>query len=131
MKNTILTLSLIIATLTGARSFADQIKFGILDWDQDVPVSPEQIMEQIQTDAGYLSYETDDRTCGGQVQETRLVEHNKARNADGVIVHQLLIQFTVTKALRYCASEALLTCEAPFELTSAEDVVMGHWDCAR
>jgi hypothetical protein len=118
----------LVFLMIGVHAQANNIR-KITGWNEELPISSKVILAELRAEAAYLSYETDDFVCGGNVLAPELVDAEELKHADGTITYNLRVRFQVTKAINYCASETQMTCEAPFQVSEQSDVVMGSWSC--
>ncbi len=124
MKLVALLMSITIST--PAYSYAAMT---IQDWNSAIPTTKENVIDVIQTEAGYFSFDTDEATCGGDVLHPTLVDHEVARTEDGNDVHNIVVKFKLTKARQYCATIEEVTCYAPIQVLSADGISMSDWTC--
>jgi hypothetical protein len=100
-----------------------------LEWTPDIMTTPDQILKVIEAEAAYLSFETDEGRCGGEVLETALLKKKSYYTEDGNKVSLLKMRFVVTQSENYCSAESELVCEANFQVLSEEGIVMSEWLC--
>ena len=122
-------LLLLITTLLLSSSIYASNNRTVSGWNPSIPSTPKKVLAVIEAEAEYFSFETDSTICGGEVSHSQVVAYNSFVTEDGNEVHEMTIEFQVSKAENYCQSESLLSCQVPMQVLSTDGIVMGEWNC--
>lgn len=100
------------------------------EWEASLPQADALILSQIKTKAmEEYHFEDEGQACGGATGNYEMTDYYTFESFKGQIAHKIKLKFHVTQSKNYCRSEALLECEAPVTIYTAESVSMGKWVC--
>lgn len=114
--------------LISTASFSENLR-SVLNWNPNIPASSKSVLELVEAEAAYFSFETDQDICGGEISQPILLNYKSFTTEDGNEIHEFIIRTHVTKSENYCQSETVLTCMAPIQVLSSKGILMGDWTC--
>lgn len=118
----------ILALIASTKVWADRPAL-MMGWNPAIPTTSEKVLELINVEAQYSSFETDDRVCGGEVSQPQLADYTSYETEDGNEVHQISVAFQLSVDVNYCSSEKIVSCVAQIDVFSLNGLVLKSWTC--
>lgn len=95
----------------------------IENWIPDLPINEMTLLESVQSEAAYYSFETDSGSCGGQISDLSLVEFKQTKKS------YVTLSFKMTRSQNYCATEDQASCKSSFVIKPDGTHEMTKWSC--
>lgn len=92
-----------------------------------LPVNEELLVEAIEVEAAYYSFETDYEVCGGEVTNLSLTDEQSPTPTDSN--HYVTYQFNLSLAQNYCEFVSTTFCSADLAVSTDGTVTLTRWDC--
>ena len=128
MKTTILSLVTIFFSFT---AHADDLR--IKGWSANIPTEMSNVIEVLQSEAGYYSFDTDEGQCGGEIAQPVLLDHHVGQGQDGKTLNEVTVGFELSKAKNYCESVVHTNCQARVQIeannNAADEITLESWNC--